>query len=87
MSTIKPFDSASIEKSAKKTGFIVTCEDHSIIGGLGSAVSEALSESIPTKMLRIGLSGFAESGTFRELYRKYGLDSDSIFENVKNSLK
>src|SRR3989344_6599612 len=85
MPTIKPLDNASVEKSAKKTGFVVTCEDHSIIGGLGSAVSEALSESIPTKMLRIGLSCFAESGTFRELYRKYGLDSDSIFEKVRNS--
>ena len=87
ISTIKPLDNKSIERSAKKTGFVVTCEDHSIIGGLGSAVSEALSESIPTKMLRIGLTVFAESGTFTELYKKYGLDSDSIFEKVRNSLK
>src|SRR3989344_7906852 len=52
MPTIKPLDKESVVKSAKKTGFIVTCEDHSIIGGLGGAVSEALSESTPTKMLR-----------------------------------
>jgi len=87
MPTIKPLDKESVVKSAKKTGFIVTCEDHSIIGGLGGAVSEALSESTPTKMLRIGLSGFAESGTYNQLYKKYGLDSENIARKIRNALK
>jgi transketolase len=87
MPTIKPIDNEAILKSAKKTGFVITCEDHSIMGGLGGAVAEILSESSPTKMLRIGLSGFAESGPYKELYKKYGLDAESIAGKIKTSLK
>ena len=87
MPTIKPLDKDAILRSVEKTGLVVTCEDHNVMGGLGSAVSEALSESLPTKLLRIGLTGFAESGTYNELYKKYELDSESIAKKIKTALK
>lgn len=83
--TLKPIDKKMIIKSAKKTGKVVTCEDHNIIGGLGSAVCEVLSESHPCPVLRIGINDvFGESGTPDELYVKYGLTSDNI---CKQTLK
>lgn len=86
--TIKPLDDELIVKAAQKTGKIVTVEEHSIIGGLGSAVAETLSEKMPTPMLRIGIRDvFGESGPALELIKKYGLDSKSIYQSVKEFLK
>ncbi len=82
--TIKPIDSKLIIKVAKETGAIVTAEDHSIIGGLGSAVSEVLVENYPTKVARIGVNDqFGESGKPNELYEKYGLTKENIIKKVK----
>jgi transketolase len=79
VSTIKPLDKETITASVSKTGCAVTAEEHSIIGGLGSAVSEHLSESIPVPLARIGTKDtFGESGDSNELMKKYGLTSDSI---------
>ncbi len=83
MHTIKPIDKECIVKAAKKTGRIVTCEDHSIFGGLGSAVAEVLSSNYPTKMRIIGMEGFGESGPANELFRKYGLDSNGIANEIE----
>jgi len=87
MATIKPLDKDAVIESAKKTGFVVTCEDHNVIGGLGGAVAEVLSESAPTKLLRIGLKGFAQSGTYEQLYKRYGLDAEGIVKKIKQSMK
>nr|HIK01186.1 transketolase family protein [Candidatus Undinarchaeales archaeon ERR594346 U_76725] len=88
MSSIKPIDSELIEKCANETELIITAEDHSIIGGLGSAVAEVLSERCPTRLVRIGVQDvFGESGSPEELYKKYGLDSESIAEKVKEEVK
>ncbi len=82
--TIKPLDLALIEKSARKTGAVVTAEDHNIIGGLGSAVAEALSEAYPVKMRKVGVRDvFGQSGDGRELMSAYGLDSANIIRNVR----
>ncbi len=82
--TIKPLDTKSIVKVAKATGRIATCEDHSIYGGLGSAVAEILAEEYAVPVKRIGLSGFAESGSFSDLYKRYGLDAESIAREISN---
>ncbi len=82
--TIKPIDRDLVIASAKKTGKVVTVEEHSIIGGLGGAVAEVLAEEAPTKMLRIGMMDqFGESGPAKALIEKYGLDAKSIYEKVK----
>ena len=82
--TIKPIDRELVVASAKKTGKVVTVEEHSIIGGLGGAVAEVLAEEAPTKMLRIGMMDqFGESGPAKALIEKYGLDAKSIYEKVK----
>lgn len=82
--TIKPLDTELVVASAKKTGKVVTVEEHSIIGGLGGAVAEVLSEQAPTKMLRIGvMDTFGESGPAKSLIEKYGLDAKSIYTKVK----
>lgn len=86
--TIKPLDTELVVASAQKTGKVVTVEEHSIIGGLGSAVSEVLSEQAPTRMLRIGVNDvFGESGPATELIAKYGLDAESIYKKVKAFVK
>lgn len=83
--TIKPLDERLIIESAEKTGRVVTAEEHSVIGGLGSAVAEVLSEHMPRPMLRIGIQDvFGESGPAAELIKKYGLDAESIYHKVKN---
>lgn len=88
MSSLKPIDKNLIIDSAKKTGVIVTAEDHNIIGGLGGAVAEVLSENYPVPMVRVGIMDcFAESGDPRELAEKYGLDSKGIEKAVKKILK
>ena len=82
--TIKPLDTELVCASAKKTGKVVTVEEHSVIGGLGGAVAEVLPENQPTKMLRIGVNDtFGESGPAKDLIAKYGLDAKSIYEKVK----
>lgn len=88
ISTIKPIDSRLIIELAKKTNCVITAEDHNIIGGLGGAVAEVLSENYPCIMKRIGLQDrYAESGKPEELYRKYGLDAESIAEEVMKFVK
>jgi transketolase len=87
MHTIKPLDEDLIIKYAEKTKKIVTIEEHSIIGGLGSAVCECLSEKRPTKILRIGINDvFGESGPALELVHKYELDAEGIVRKVKEFL-
>ena len=82
--TIKPLDEELIVAAAKETGKVVTVEEHSVIGGLGSAVCDALAEKCPTKVCKIGINDvFGESGPAVELVKKYGLDADSIYEKVK----
>ena len=82
--TIKPLDEELVVAAAKETGKVVTVEEHSVIGGLGSAVCDALSEKAQTKTLKIGINDvFGESGPAAELVKKYGLDADSIYEKVK----
>jgi len=83
MATIKPIDKAIIIESAKKTGCIVTAEEHSVIGGLGSAVAEVLSEECPTPLVRVGVNdSFGESGPAWELLKKYGLSAENIAKNA-----
>jgi transketolase len=83
MHTIKPIDKDTIIKAAKETKCIVTAEDHNIIGGLGSAVSEVLTENIPTPLERVGVKDkFGESGKPDELYKKYGLTDKDIIKAV-----
>ncbi|MDO5346048.1 MAG: transketolase family protein [Lachnospiraceae bacterium] len=85
--TIKPLDEELIVSSAKKTGKVVTVEEHSIIGGLGGAVCEALSKSAPTPVLRIGVKDtFGESGPAAALLTKYQLDGDGVYAQVKEWL-
>lgn len=82
--TIKPLDEELVVAAAKETGKVVTVEEHSIIGGLGSAVCDALSAQAPTPVLKIGvMDTFGESGPAAELVKKYGLDSESIYSKVK----
>ena len=79
--TIKPLDRELVVKTATKTGKVVTVEEHSIIGGLGSAVAEVLCEEAPSKLLRIGVNDcFGESGPALELIKKYELDAESIYK-------
>lgn len=82
--TIKPLDNELVIASAKETGKVVTIEEHSVIGGLGSAVCDVLSENCPVKVLKIGVEDtFGESGPAKELIKKYELDSESIYKKVK----
>jgi transketolase len=88
MHTIKPIDKDAIVSAAKKTGAIVTIEEHNIIGGLGSAVAEVLCENYPVPLMRIGMPDtFGESGTPNELNEKYGLTSRNIVETAKGILQ
>ncbi|MFO7929689.1 MAG: transketolase family protein [Candidatus Humimicrobiaceae bacterium] len=87
MSSIKPIDQDLIIDSAQKTGLVITVEDHNIIGGLGSAVCEVLSDTLPTKVLRLGVKDkFGASGTPQELIKAYGFDEDSIIKAVKENI-
>ena len=84
ISTIKPIDKELIIKSAKKTNKVLTCEDHSIYGGLGSSVEEVLSENYPCKVKKIGMTTFGESGKPMELYEKFGFTAKNIAKVVNN---
>ena len=82
--TIKPLDEELVIAAAKETGKVVTVEEHSVIGGLGSAVADVRAEKAPTKMLKIGVNDtFGESGPAVALIKKYGLDAESIYKKVK----
>ena len=86
MYTIQPIDKELIIKCAKETKKIITIEDHSIYGGLGSSVCEVLSENYPAKVIRMGIKDtFGESGKAEELMRHFKIDCNSIVEVVKNS--
>ena len=86
--TIKPLDKELVVASAKKTQKVVTVEEHSIIGGLGSAVAEVLCEEAPTKLKRIGIKDvFGESGPATELIHKYELDAEGIYRQVKSFME
>ena len=88
MHTIKPLDEDAVVKAAEKTGKIVTVEEHSVIGGLGSAVCDVVAQKAPAKVMKIGINDvFGESGPAVQLIKKYGLDSESIYEKVKEFLK
>ena len=86
--TIKPIDEKLIISLAKKTNCVITAEDHNIIGGLGSAVAEVLSENYPCIMKRIGMEDcYGESGKPAELYDKYGLSAKHIVAKAKETIK
>ena len=88
MSTIKPLDTEMLLKLSQTCGLIVTAEEHSIIGGLGSAVSEFLSENHPAKVLRIGIKdNFGCSGKPEELLKLYGLTAENIVKTVQEALQ
>lgn len=84
MHTVKPIDEEAIIESAKKTGKVVVIEEHNVWGGLGESVARVLGENCPTKLKLIGVQDtFGESGSHRDLWKKYGLDRDTIVANIK----
>ena len=83
--TIKPIDTEIILKEAKETGKIVTVEEHNVVGGLGSAVSEVICENHPSLVKKIGINDiFGQSGKPEELFKEYGLTSDKIVKTIKS---
>lgn len=87
MHTIKPIDSDIIVKAAKETGKIVTVEEHSVIGGLGSAVCDVVLENFPVQVVKIGIGdAFSHSGAAKDLLKEYGLTADNIVKTVKGVL-
>ncbi len=85
--TLKPIDSELLIKAAKETGALVTVEEHNVIGGLGSAVSEVLAETYPVPIVKVGVKDtFGESGKPEELLNVYGLTSEEIVKAVKKSI-
>lgn len=85
--TIKPLDKELVVKAAKETGLIVTAEEHSIIGGLGAAVCEAVCEECPVKVVRIGVNDvFGHSGPAADLLKEFGLSSENIVATVKKAV-
>lgn len=85
--TIKPIDKEILVKAAKETGAIVTAEEHNVIGGLGGAVCEALSEEYPVPVVRLGVEDtFGKSGPALELLKIYGLDAEHIAEKAKKAV-
>ncbi len=86
--TIKPLDIDAVVSMAQVTGAVVTAEEHSIIGGLGSAVAEVLGEKIPVPLKRIGvMDRFGESGNPEALLKKYGLTADDIVNGAKEVIR
>ena len=85
--TIKPIDCELLVKAAKETGAIVTAEEHSIVGGLGSAVSEVVTEEFPVPVVKVGIKDtFGESGKPDQLLEKYGLTVESIVNSAKRAI-
>jgi transketolase len=88
MSTIKPLDGVALLAAAGKSNLIITAEEHSVIGGLGSAVAEFLSENHPVKVVKIGVRDtFGCSGSPKELLQLYGLTAANVAETIKESLR
>jgi transketolase len=86
--TIKPLDAEAVLKSVRKTGCVVTCEEHNRLGGLGDSIAQLLVKELPTPMEYVAVDdSFGESGTPAELLKKYGLDSSNIIEAVKKVMK
>lgn len=86
--TIKPLDVETIVRSARKTGKVVTAEEHSIIGGLGSAIAECLGENYPVPMRRVGMQDcFGESGEPEELMKKYKLTKEQIINEIMSLVR
>ena len=86
MHTIKPIDKKMVIKSAKETKKLISIEDHSIIGGLGSAIAEVLTEEYPSKLIRLGIKDtFGKSGNAVELMKYFGLTSEGIIQAIKNN--
>ncbi len=86
--TIKPIDREAVIAAAKETGAIVTAEEHSIIGGLGAAVAEVVSETVPVPVLRVGVNDtFGCSGPGAELLDVFGLNAENIAARAKEALK
>ena len=85
--TIKPLDEELILKAARETKFIITVEEHSVIGGLGSAVCDCVCANIPVPVYKLGMNDvYGESGTASELIAKYGLDAEGIYQFTKKQL-
>lgn len=85
--TIKPLDKELIAECAKKTGLIITAEEHSVIGGLGSAVAETVTESCPVPVVKIGVNDeYGHSGPAVDLLKEYGLSAENIVETVKKAM-
>ena len=86
--TIKPIDKDILVAAAKETGAIVTAEEHSVIGGLGSAVSEALAEEYPVPVVKLGVNDtFGKSGPALELLKIFGLDAENIVAKAKKAME
>lgn len=86
--TIKPLDEELIIAAAKETQKVVTVEEHSVIGGLGSAVCDVLSEKAPARVMKIGINDvFGESGSASVLVHKYGLDGEGVYAKIRDFLK
>ena len=86
MHTVQPIDRELVVAAAKKTGAVVTVEEHSIRGGLGSAVAEVLGEECPTPMEFVGATCFAESGDYDQLLEKYGYSGSNIAAKCKAAI-
>lgn len=87
MHTIKPIDREAIIKAAKETGMIVTVEEHNVIGGLGAAVAEVVTETVPVPVIKIGIEDvFGHSGKAEEVLEKYGLTIEKIIKKAKEAL-
>ena len=85
--TLKPIDKDILVKAAKETGALVTVEEHNVIGGLGSAVAEVLTEEVPVPVLKIGVQDvFGESGLPNQLLEKYGLTASNVVEKAKKAI-
>lgn len=87
MATIKPIDRELVIEEAKRCGCIVTCEEHSVIGGLGGAVAEVVCETVPVPVLRVGTNDcFGRSGPAKELLSLFGMDAKAIYEKAKEAV-
>jgi transketolase len=86
--TVKPLDQKAVLEAARKTGAVVTAEEHSVIGGLGGAVAELLAENFPVPVMRVGIRDvFGESGPWKELFTKYGLTASEIENAAKEAIR
>ena len=87
MHTVKPLDKDALLKAASECGALVTVEEHTVVGGLGGAVSEYLTESCPVPVLKVGVQDtFGESGEPEEILEKYGLTSEEVIKKVRKVL-